>query len=343
MWYDIFAVFREKPCHSYQIIHCHSDTILGRIFRVTFMQASPELILGSLIGLLGAALYGLSVVVYRSQSEEIKPVAISSIKMWVALPFMAIMVLIIPGIDSIFLPLTTIAILGISVTLGAVLGDTIYLWSQERIGVSYAFPLAMSFPIMTYFLTVIFLGEPPILTRLAGAIVAVIGVILISNEQNRNQEPQENIETSSSPRRLDLWGIAGALTTAVLYAVGTTLLQVGIEGVDVIGGSFVRIVIGSIAFTPMFAAARYKGMKWPTRRATKRVIVAGFFGMALGSLLYVGAVSMIGATIMSVIASTAPLFAIPVSVFVLKEKVTPIALVGVALTLSGIALVVMGF
>lgn len=84
-------------------------------------------------------------------------------------------------------------------------------------------------------------------------------------------------------------------------------------------------------------------MKWPTRRATKRVIVAGFFGMALGSLLYVGAVSMIGATIMSVIASTAPLFAIPVSVFVLKEKVTPIALVGVALTLSGIALVVMGF
>jgi len=307
------------------------------------MQASPELILGSLIGLLGAALYGLSVVVYRSQSEEIRPVAISSIKMWVALPFTAFLMLILPGIDSIFLPLTTVAILGISVTLGAVIGDTIYLWSQERIGVSYAFPIAMSFPIMTYFLTVIFLNEPPILSRLAGAVVAVIGVILISNEQNRNQKSEESVEVSSSPRRLDLWGLAGALTTAVLYAVGTTLLQVGIEGVDVIGGSFVRILFGSIAFVPMFAVARHQGMPWPTRRATKRVIVAGFFGMALGSILYVGAVAMVGAAIMSVIASTAPLFAIPVSVFVLKEKVTPLALVGVALTLTGVTLVVMGF
>ena len=307
------------------------------------MQASPELIVGSLVGLLGAALYGLSVVVYRSQSDEIRPVAISSIKMWVALPFTALMVLILPGIDSIFMPLTTVAILGISVTLGAVIGDTIYLWSQERIGVSYAFPIAMSFPIMTYFLTVIFLNEPPVLSRLAGAIVAVIGVILLSNEQNRNQESQEPEEVVSSPRRLDLWGIAGALITAVLYAVGTTMLQVGIEGVDVIGGSFVRIVFGSIAFVPMFAVARQQGMPWPTRKATKRVIIAGFFGMALGSILYVGAVSMVGAAIMSVIASTAPLFAIPVSVFILKEKVTPLALVGVALTLTGIVLVVTGF
>ena len=307
------------------------------------MQASPELILGSLIGLFGAALYGLSVVVYRSQSDEIRPVAISSIKMWVALPFTALLVFLLPGIDSIFLPLATVAVLGISVTLGAVIGDTIYLWSQERIGVSYAFPIAMSFPIMTYFLTVIFLGEPPVLTRLAGAIVAVIGVILISNEQNRNQEPQKDNVPINSRRRLDLWGLAGALVTAVLYAVGTTLLQVGIEGVDVISGSFVRILFGSIAFVPIFAVARQQGMSLPTRKATTRVIIAGFFGMALGSILYVAAVAMVGAAIMSVLASTAPLFAIPVSVLILKEKVTPLALVGVALTMMGIVLVVMGF
>lgn len=307
------------------------------------MQAPPELIIGSLIGILGAALYGLSVVVYRSQSEELSPVGISSIKMWVALPFMVIMVLIFPGIDSIFLPFMTVVILGISVTLGAVIGDTIYLWSQERIGVSYAFPLAMSFPIMTYFLTVFFLGEPPILSRLVGAIVAVIGVILISNEQNSNQAIDEERTDGEKQRRLDLWGLAGALITAVLYAVGTTLLQVGIEGVDPIGGSLVRVIFGSIAFIPIFAVAGLQGMKIPTRKATIRVIIAGFFGMAIGSLLYVSAVSMVGAAIMSVIASTAPLFAIPVSVFILKEKITPLALVGVALTLSGIVLVVIGF
>ncbi|MHA1930731.1 MAG: EamA family transporter, partial [Candidatus Thorarchaeota archaeon] len=99
----------------------------------------------------------------------------------------------------------------------------------------------------------------------------------------------------------------------------------------------------SIAFVPVFAVAKYQGMTWPTRKATTRVIIAGFFGMALGSLLYVYAVAMVGAAIMSVIASVAPLFAIPVSVIVLKEKFTPLALLGVFLTLTGIVLVVMGF
>ncbi|MDH4213869.1 MAG: DMT family transporter [Candidatus Thorarchaeota archaeon] len=301
------------------------------------MQVTPELLIGSLIGLLGSALYGLSVVVYRSQADEIGPVAVSSIKMWVALPFMAVMVLILPGFDSIFLPLSVIAILGTSVTLGAVVGDTIYLWSQERIGVSYAFPIAMSFPIMTYFLTVVFLNEPPVLSRLAGAVVAVVGVILISNEQNRNQKDTD------TPRRLDLWGIGGALLTAILYAVGTTMLQVGIEGVDPISGSFVRVLFGSIAFVPVFAVARYQGKARPTSHATIRVIIAGFFGMAVGSLLYVAAVASIGAAIMSVISATAPLFAIPVSILFLKERLTPIAVVGIIATLSGIVLVVLGF
>ena len=305
------------------------------------MQVSPEIIVGSMIGLLGAALYGLSVVIYKSQSEGIRPIAISSIKMWVALPFMTLMVLLFPGIDSVFLPFAPVIILGISVTLGAVIGDTIYLWSQERIGVSYAFPISMSFPIITYFLTVFFLDEPPVLSRLAGAIVAVIGVILISNEQNQNPD-SEHLSHDKPNRNLDLWGIAGALMTAILYAVGTVLLQVGIEGVDPISGSFIRVLFGSIAFIPIVAIASLTGMKVPTKRATVRVIIAGFFGMAIGSLLYVVAVAMVGAAIMSVLSSTAPLFAIPVSIFILKERLTRIAVLGITLTLIGIILVIIG-
>ncbi len=300
------------------------------------MQITPDLILGSAIGLAGAALYGFSVVVYRSQAKEIRPVAISAIKMWVALPFMTIMTLFLPGLGAAFLPMTTILLLATSVLLGAVIGDTIYLWSQERIGVSYAFPIAMSFPIITFFMTVGFLGESLILSRLAGAVVAVIGVILISNEENRKQNED------GTPKKLDVLGLLGAIATAFLYATGTTILQVGIEGVDPIAGNLIRMVVGSIAFIPMVALARYSGMTLPTAGATKLVIIAGFFGMAVGSLFYVSAVALVGAAIMSVIASTAPLFAVPVSVLVLKEKVTPIVGVGILATIVGVILVVVG-
>lgn len=301
------------------------------------MQVTPEFLIGSLIGLLGTALYGLSVVVYRSQAKEIGPVAASSIKMWVALPLMALMVILLPGIDSVFLPLVAIALLATSAILGAVIGDTVYLWSQERIGVSYAFPIAMSFPIITYFLTIVFLGEPPILSRLAGVIIAVLGVILLSNEQNRNGKDDD------APRRFDLWGIAGALLTSVLYAVGIIALQVGIEGVDPIGGNLVRVLFGSIAFIPLFAVAKHQGMTKPTSKAVALVSIAGFFGMGVGSLLFVTAVASVGATIMSVISSTAPLFAIPVSVLILKENMTPLAVIGITATLLGVVLVLIGF
>ena len=303
------------------------------------MQAASDLVIGVAAGFLGAALYALSVVVYRSQSDEIRPLAISSIKMWVAWPFMLVMTILVPGIAATFLPLTTIALLGTSVMFGAVVGDTVYLWSQERIGVSYAFPIAMSFPILTFFLTVAFLGEPLILSRLAGAVIAVIGVIMISNEQNR----KKNDESVGEHRtRIDLLGIGAAILTMVLYATGTTLLQVAIEGVDPIAGNLVRVSFGSVAFVPMVVVARRRRMSLPTLRATKLVIIAGFFGMALGSLLYVTAVSYLGAAIMSVIASTAPLFAVPVSVFYLKEKLTRLAVVGIALTLVGVFMVILG-
>jgi drug/metabolite transporter (DMT)-like permease len=288
-----------------------------------------------MIGLLGAALYGLSVVVYRSQADEIRPVAVSAIKMFVAWPFIGLLVLIVVGPQTLMIPLTAVLILGISVILGAVVGDTLYLASQERIGVSYAFPIAMSFPIITYFLTVVFLNEVPAVIRLLGAIIAVVGVVAISNQQNQSEEESEvNVH--------DFLGIGLAIATAILYAVGTTLLQVGIENVDPIGGSFIRVTIGSLSFIPMILISRHQGMSIPSWKATKYVIVAGFFGMAIGSVLYVIAVASVGAAIMSVLASTAPLFAVPVSVFYLKEKLTPIALLGIVFTLIGVFLVILG-
>jgi drug/metabolite transporter (DMT)-like permease len=300
------------------------------------MQVTPDLIVGSAIGLIGAALYGLSVVVYRSQADAAGPIEVSAIKMWVALPFMVIMTLLLPGIEAAFLPLATIWLLSLSVLFGAVIGDTVYLWSQARIGVSYAFPIAMSFPILTFFMTVGFLGESFILSRLAGAVIAVIGIILISNEQNKSQQDNE------PSGKLDLLGILGAILTALLYAVGTTVLQVGIDGVDPIAGNLIRVVVGSVAFLPVAAAAAIGRMKIPSKRTTTYVVIAAFFGMAIGSLLYVAAVAMTGATIMSVISSTAPLYAVPVSVFFLKEKLTKVAGVGILATIVGVVLVVVG-
>jgi drug/metabolite transporter (DMT)-like permease len=300
------------------------------------MQLTPDIVTGIIAMLIGSALYAVSVVVYRSQRKEISPIAISSVKMWVALGFMSVLILL-PFWGSPFsVPLEAVVLLSISVICGAVIGDTVYLSAQERIGVSYAFPIAMSFPILTYFMTVIFLNEALLLSRLAGVFVAVIGISILAREQESNEEEP------TKENNLDRIGIVLALLTAVLYATGTTVLQVGVADVEPVVATFIRIVVGSVAFVPMFAVARSKGMPMPTRRATKMVAIAGFFGMAIGSLLYVMGIKYAGAAIGSVLASLAPLYAVPISIFFLKESMTSRAGLGAVATIIGVILVILG-
>ncbi|MFW9944639.1 MAG: DMT family transporter [Candidatus Sifarchaeia archaeon] len=300
------------------------------------MQVTPELVLGATAGFIASAMWAISVVVYRSQSKEIRPLAISSIKMWVALAFMSIVVILPFRTSPFFVPIESLVYLVLSISLGAVIGDTIYLTSQERIGVSYAFPIAMSFPILTYFLAIVFLGDVLVPSRLFGTVVTVGGLILISHEQN-------NVDEDGQSAKLDPLGIALAFLTMVMFATGTVLLDIGVTGVDPVDANFVRVVFGSAEFVPLFLLARHHGMPMPTPRPAKIVAVAGLFGMAIGSLLYVLMVKLIGAAMGSVIGSTSPLFAVPISVLYLKERLTASAAVGVVATVIGVILVVVAF
>ncbi|MFX1270923.1 MAG: EamA family transporter, partial [Promethearchaeota archaeon] len=103
------------------------------------MQLTPDAIFGTAIGFLAASMWAVSVVVYRSQSDEIRPLAIGSVKMWVALGFMTLLVIIPWRPNAFSVPFESIIYLALSATLGAVIGDTILFISQERIGVSYSF------------------------------------------------------------------------------------------------------------------------------------------------------------------------------------------------------------
>ncbi len=308
------------------------------------MVVPPELFLiGVFMGLLGAALFGVSNVVYKSQSAEIRPIGINAFKMWIALPVIAIVVLLLLIPTGFNVPLASLPLLTASIILGAGLGDLFYLTSQSRIGVSRAFPIAMTFPIITYFFSIFILHEALLITRFVGVILAIIGISLITREQAQ-QESEESHE-NEKPVRVgwDKIGIALALIAALSWASATVILQLGLVGADPIDANLVRIIIGSLFLLPIFLFARKRGMPMPTKRATKLVLIAAFFGMGIGSILYVNAVFFTGAAVTSVIAATAPLFALPFTVFFLKEKVTPLILLGTILAISGVWLVVLGF
>jgi len=299
------------------------------------MQSSTEILIGSAIGLIAAFFWAMSANVYKSQSDEATPLAISSLKIWMSFAVMAVMVILPFRTAPFFIPFNAILYLAASMIIGLVIGDIAYLTSQERIGVSYAFPIAATFPISTYIIAIFFVDEVILWTRFAGIMFAVIGVILIS----RGQASTSNDEEKTS--NFDRVGIFLALFTALCWSVGSVLLQIGVADVDPIDANFVRMIFGAGIIAPLFLGSVRRGMPKPTRRATKIVLVAAFFGMAWGSLLYTYAVKMIGASIASVLGSISPLFALPISIFFLKEQVTLKSILGILFTVSGVILVVL--
>jgi len=302
------------------------------------MGVSIDIVIGAVAGLLSSFLYAVSVVIYRSQADEAHPLVVSALKMWVGMIFMVIVAILLLGADPLSVPLPAVVILSSSIVMGAVVGDTVYLASQERIGVTYAFPISMTYPVLTFAITIVFLGEPLVAARIVGAVVAVMGGAVLAIEQNRCSG---NADRATSR---DVVGILLAVLTAVFYAVATVLIQVGLRGydVDAVTANLIRMGFGSAIFVPIFAAARRQGVRVPSLHSAKRIAIAAVFGMGLGTLLYVFSIQCAGAAISSVVASTAPLFATPISVHYLRETPTVRTGIGVLATVIGVLLVVLG-
>jgi len=297
------------------------------------MQTSAEMLFGIGLGLFTALLWAISTNVYKSQSNEATPLAITSLKMWLALVFMSIIVVLPFRTAPFYIPLDSLLYLVASVTVGLIVGDIIYLISQQRIGVSYAFPISNIFPITTYILAIFLVGEEVVAGRFLGVGIAVAGVALISNEQNSEQTSRER------PRK-DLLGIGLAITAALCWTFGTVFLQIGVTGVDPLDATYIRILFGSAILVPVYLGARRGGMSAPTEKATKIVLLGSLLGMSLGTLFYTITVKITGAAIAALLGSSSPLFALPISMAFLRERPTYKAGIGVLLTVLGITLVV---
>jgi len=300
------------------------------------------LLVGELAGLVGSALFGLSNIVYKSVSDEIRPLVINALKMWITLPVMLVIVLLPWRATSFMLPPTATLPLILSIIIGAVVGDLLYLTSQSRIGVSRAFPIAMSYPLFTYLFAFFLLGESVGPVRLLGVVLTIGGVSVIAQQQATPKAEGSSPSGSAKAKHFDVIGVVFALTAAISWAIGAIILQLALVGVEPADGNLVRVAAGSATLLPLFAIARARGMPMPTKKAAKRTLLAGFFGMGIGSLLYVTAVKYTGAALSSVLAATAPLFALPASFAILKESITRAIIAGTIATVVGVWLVVLG-
>jgi drug/metabolite transporter (DMT)-like permease len=303
------------------------------------MQELDPYVFGVLSALAAMIFFGVTNIIYLRMSEDISVIDIMFTRIWVSLPLAFVFAVGSTGSLNIVIPSDAMFPLAVSMIIGIVMGDAMYFLSQERIGVSRAFPIAMSYPLLVYLLTALFLGEPVILQRIVGAIATVIGVSVIARSEHA-ERVNAKIRWSERDKRI---GFVLAITTALAWALSDAIFQFGLISVGAAESNYFRMLVVSVVLVPVFFISLRGKRKLPTKRITGLALITGLVGVGFSLIAYSYAVKFIGATVTAVIIAAAPVFTAPLSALYLGEDVNWKVGVGTLLTIIGVVLVVFVF
>lgn len=303
------------------------------------MQVLDPYVFGLLSAIAATIFFGVTNIIYLKLSEDINVMDIMFTRIWVSLPLAFTFAVGSIGSLNIVIPASAMLPLSVSMIIGIVIGDAMYFLSQERIGVSRAFPIAMSYPLLVYLLTALFLGEPVIVQRIVGAVATVIGVSVIARAEHIDSSNTDG-RWSDRERRI---GFILAIFTALAWALSDAIFQFGLISVGAAESNYFRLLVVSIILIPVFIISLRGGRKLPTRSITGKALLTGLFGVGFSLIAYSYAVKFIGATVTSVIVAAAPVFTAPLSVLYLGEDVNWKVAIGTLLTIIGVVLVVFIF
>ncbi len=136
------------------------------------------------------------------------------------------------------------------------------------------------------------------------------------------------------------FGLLILVVAAMFWAIATVWLRDASSGFSAISVGALRIpaagaFLGVAVFSQPSASLRRRAVP---RRSMSVLTIAGVVGTGVGSLLFIYAVQEAGAGKTAVLSSISPLFALPLSVLFLGEKITRWLLLGTALAVVGIIL-----
>ena len=286
--------------------------------------------IGEIAALSAALLWAISSVVYSRLGLKIPPLQLTLYKGIVAIALISI-TLLIQGATLINLSFSTIALLFLSGIIGIGLGDTAYFAALNSLGARRTLLLETSSPPIGALLALIFIGEQLTYSTWCGILLTIVGIAWVISERN----PVANLSFS---RQGVVWGILAAIAQAIGAVISRyALIQSDISPLE---SSLIRLVGGTVIvigllFVPI---AKQSEIKWRlSGRSLMVVAIAAMASTYLGIWLQQISLKFAPAGIAQTFLATSPLFILPI-VALQGEKISLRAILGVVISLSGIAL-----
>jgi drug/metabolite transporter (DMT)-like permease len=229
-------------------------------------------------------------------------------------------------------PLWVVLSLWSAILLAMGVGDTLFFRSIDHLGLTRALALSLLNPLLTTLTGIVLYGESMTVPRLVGIGLVIGGLGLIVSGRG-----EDGTRGARSLRQ----GLPLVFLAATSWALSATIVKPALLQVPVLAGTALRIPMAGLV---LWLTPWTRGTLAALRTSTpgERCRLAGVCVLnAVGSGLFTITIRSGGVAVGNALASTAPLFAIPLEIIVLHERPSVRTIVGAVMTVGGIAC--MGF
>ncbi len=314
---------------------------------------------GEFIAILAVLTFVISNVIFKRAEHEASPTFINFVRTAIGTLTFFMLAIIFNIFFLVFLlPWELWLILFISFLFGQIIGDTAYFIAQKELGITMALAVSMIFPLITFILSIIFLNEPFDLRVVISLILVGLGIYIIGKSKVVDNLPSKTIvEPKSKHSKLSksrIKAISFGILAALGWAVGLVIIDfatneinriLSIEELSSVIGNVIRFPFALIILISMVLRENYRTRAVNTniKRSGKTwalLIIGAIIGTSIGAYIYTEAARVAGATIMALIASASPLFSLPLTYFINKERITKFGFVGVIFTILGVIVII---
>ena len=214
--------------------------------------------------------------------------------------------------------------------IGFALGDTLLVKGFLMIGARLTLLVFSFAPVLTAVLGYVFFGETLSALNLFGMLLVLLGIAIVIGLKDNS--------VAAVPDRAK--GLTFAFIASLAQAFGTVASKMGLQEMEPLAATQVRLIGGLLGMGVIFLLdRRWKHLldviRSPRGRLT--ILSGAVLGTLFGVVLSMIAIRWSKAAVASTLMSTMPVLILPISVFILKEKLRPKDLFGAALSFVGSA------
>lgn len=289
--------------------------------------------IGEFSALITAVCWTICSIAFESASKKTSALAVNFLRLFIA--FLVI------GLFLFFrsshfvpyeLPANSWIYLSISGIIGFVLGDQLLIKSFTMIGSKLAIIIMTLVPPATAILGFIFLKEVLSFVKVLGIVITIAGILVVILNK------KSNFMINTNKRYL---GYFYAFIGAISQATGIILSKFGLEGIDAISATQIRLSAGLLAFIPILLISKnYKLIidAVKNRVAFNHILIGTVVGPIIGVVLSLVSIQYTKTGIAATLMAVSPILMIPATVIAFKQKTNYLEILGALIGLTGIAI-----